>query len=66
VKGTLRGVFDVEIEENEDGVSFAASDGAADVAQLFRHPPTGARVVYLTKPTLWDVYARLKAEGTRG
>jgi ABC-type multidrug transport system ATPase subunit len=62
VQGTLRGIFDVEIEETEGGVVFAAADATATAAQLFRHPPAGVRAVYIRKPTLWDVHAALRSK----
>ena len=65
VQGTLRGIFDVEVEETPDGARFSASDGVAAAAGVFRHPPEGARAVYVRRPTLWDVLQRLREEALR-
>ena len=59
VRGTLRGVFDVEIEETPDGARFASAVGESAAAEVFRHPPKGARAVFVRRPTLWDVYGRI-------
>jgi ABC-type multidrug transport system ATPase subunit len=60
VQKTLRGVFDVEIIETGQGLRFATQDGVKTAAHLFRHPAGGPRVVYVRRPTLWDVLDRLK------
>jgi ABC-2 type transport system ATP-binding protein len=60
VRKTLRGVFDVEITETGRGLRFATQDGVQTAAHLFRHPAGGPRVVYVRRPTLWDVIERLK------
>ena len=65
VQGTLRGLFDIEIEETADGARFSSADGASAAAGAFRHPPEGARAVYVRRPTLWDVYNRLRDERER-
>ncbi|HXG23286.1 MAG TPA: ATP-binding cassette domain-containing protein, partial [Chthonomonadales bacterium] len=59
VKRTLRGIFDVEITETEDGLRFSAPDGIATTAHLFRHPTGGVRTVYVRRPNLWDVLEKL-------
>ena len=61
VQRTLRGIFDVEIEATDGGLTFRAADGMATAAHLFRHPPGGVRTVYVQRPTLWDVIEMLKA-----
>jgi ABC-type multidrug transport system ATPase subunit len=61
VQRTLRGIFDVEIEAIDGGLTFRAADGMATAAHLFRHPPGGVRTVYVQRPTLWDVIETLKA-----
>ena len=65
VRGTLRGISEVEVEEIPGGVRFTATDGARAAADLFRHPPQGARIVYVRPPTLWDALNRLREEITR-
>ena len=65
VQGTLRGIFDIEIDETPGGVRFSAADGAVAAAHLFRHPPEGARAVYVRRSTLWDVLKRLREDTSR-
>ncbi len=65
VQRTIRGVFDVEVEETRHGVRFSARDGAEAAAHLLRHPPEGARAVYVRPPTLWDVIEALKERGAQ-
>lgn len=62
VRRTLRGIFDVEITETEDGLRFSALDGIATTAHLFRHPAGGVRTVYVRRPNLWDVLEKLSGQ----
>jgi len=62
VRGTLRGVSEVEMEETSDGLRFSATDGARAAAKLFRHPPHGVRAIYVRRSSLWDALDRLREE----
>jgi len=62
VRGTLRGVSEVEMEETPSGLMFTATDGARAAASLFRHPPQGVRAIYVRRPSLWDALDRLREE----
>ncbi len=62
VRGTLRGLSEVEMEETSGGLRFTAADGARAAASLFRHPPPGVRAIYVRPPSLWDVLDRLRDE----
>lgn len=56
---TLRGIYDVQVVETRDAVTFTATDGESIAAQLFRHPSGGLRAIHLRRPDLWDVYLSL-------
>src|SRR5207248_6429418 len=62
IERTLRGLFDIEIEQTRDGYRFIPLDGLSATAQILRHPPEGARAVYLKRPTLSDVLRKLISE----
>ena len=60
IQPTLRGIYDLEIEESGRSVRFSVADGESAAAHLFRHPPEGLRVVHIRKPDLWDVLCALR------
>ena len=60
VRGTLRGIADVEMEDVPGGVRFTVPDGSRAAVGVFRHPPQGVRTVYVRRPTLWDALNRLR------
>ncbi len=62
VQRTARGIFDVEIIEEPRSIRFSARDPVEVAASVFRHPAGGASVVHIRRGTLWDAYARLRAE----
>ncbi len=55
VQRTLRGIFDVVMEETPEGLRVSAADAVPIAAYLFRHPAGGFRSVFIRRPTLWDV-----------
>lgn len=60
VQRTLRGLFDIRMEETGEGLRFTVEEGLAATAYLFRHPSGGVRTIYIKRPTLWDVLDALR------
>jgi ABC-2 type transport system ATP-binding protein len=61
IRRTLRGLFDVALEETDAGLRVSVPEAAPVVAHLFRHPSAGFRSVLVTRPSLWEVYEKLRA-----
>ncbi|MGC8667415.1 MAG: ATP-binding cassette domain-containing protein [Chthonomonadales bacterium] len=60
VSRTIRGGFDLEVEDEDRRVTFRASDGGLAAADLFRHAGDIVRMVTVRRPSLWDVLDELR------
>jgi len=62
IRRTLRGMYDVVLEETARGLRLSVPDAVPAVAHLFRHPSAGFRAVSICRPGMWDVYRALRSE----
>jgi ABC-type multidrug transport system ATPase subunit len=66
IRRTLRGQFEVAIEETMGGLRVSVPDAAPAVAHLFRHPVGGFQSVLIVRPSLWAVHETLRSNNRGG
>lgn len=66
VSRTIRGAFDIEVEEATREITVRVPDAAAGTADLLRHAGDVVRMVTMRRPSLWDVLAELRRQPYTG
>ena len=56
IRRTLRGIFNVVLEEEPDGLRVSVPEAVSAVAHLFRHPGEGLRSVFIRRQSMWDIH----------